>query len=149
MSSAELVEAIVEGFRSHRVLAGKIALISLAVWWVYAALMFAAVARMSPDYFVSRQPSSESWRGRHPLVRALGHVVKNAVGLLLLVAGVAMLALPGPGLLTILVALSLLDFPGKRRLVLRIVRERHMRGSIDWIRRKANQPPIELPDELP
>ena len=147
MSVGELYEAAVEGFRSHRALAGKIALISLVVWVVYAGLMFAAVARMSSDYFVAPRVPSDTWRGRHPLVRVLANVLKNAVGLLLLVTGVAMLALPGPGLLTIVVALSVLDYPGKRRLVLRIVRERHMNRSINWIRRRANQPPIVLPDD--
>lgn len=146
MNAAEVFEALVEGFRSHRVLAGKIALISLAVGLVYAAVMFAAVARMSPDYFVSRAPTAGTWRLRHPLVRRMGHVVKNVVGLLLLAVGLAMLALPGPGLLTVLVALSLLDFPGKRELVLRIVRERHVHRSIDWIRRKARRPPLVLSD---
>jgi len=147
VSLGDLYEAAVEGFHSHRVLAGKIALISLAVWVFYAALMFAAVARMSPDYFVLRRPASATWRARHPLVRGLGHVVKNVVGLLLFATGVAMLALPGPGLLTLVVALSLLDFPGKRRFVLRIVRERHVHRSINWIRRRANQPPLVLPDD--
>ena len=147
MSVGELYEAALEGFRSHRLLAGKIALISIVVWVVYAGLMFAAIGRMSPDYFVSPRPPSDTWRGRHPLVRGLAHVLKNAMGLLLLATGIAMLALPGPGLLTIVVALSLLDFPGKRRIVLRIVRERHMNRSINWIRRRANQPPIVLPDD--
>lgn len=148
MSGAELFDSLAEAFHSNRMLAGKIALISLLVWLVYAALMFMAVARMSPDYFLAREPASGSWRRRHPLVRWSGHVAKNLVGLPLLLAGLAMLPLPGPGVLTIVVALSLLDFPGKRRLVLRIVRERHVRRSIDWIRVKAGRPPILLPEDV-
>ncbi len=144
--SAELFDALVEGFRSHQTLAGTIALVSVGVALAYAALMFLAVARMNRDYFVSREPAAESWRGRHPVVRWSGHVIKNTLGLLLLITGVAMLVLPGQGALTILVALSLLDFPGKRRLLLRIVRLRHVHRAIDWIRAKANRPPIILPE---
>lgn len=141
---AEFIQALVEGFQSHRALAGKIALASAGVAIVYAVVLFAAVARMSPDYFLLREPSAGTWRNRHPVVRVLAHVTKNIVGLLLLAAGLAMLVLPGQGALTILVALTLLDFPGKRRLTLRIVRLSHVRDGIDWIRARANQPPIRL-----
>jgi UPF0716 family protein affecting phage T7 exclusion len=139
-------DAVVEGFRSNRALAGKIALISLAVAIGYAALMFVALSRMEADYFVVRRPTEGTWRDRHPVVRAAVHVTKNVLGLLLLLTGLAMLVLPGQGALTILVGLSLLDFPGKRRLLLRIVRERHVYSAINWIRARAHQPPIVLPD---
>ena len=147
MNWTELFTALVEGFRSHRALAGKIAAVSLIVWVFHAVVLFLAVARMSPDHFVSPESSTDTWLGRHPIARRVGRLLKNAAGALLLLIGVAMLALPGPGLFTLLVALSLLDFPGKRKLVLRIVRERHVRAWFDWIRRKARRPPLELPDD--
>ena len=61
------------------------------------------VARLPRDYFVEHEPavahSPIRDRGRRRVLRAL----KNLAGLLLLVAGIAMLVLPGQGLLTILV----------------------------------------------
>jgi hypothetical protein len=146
INATELFEAIVEGFHSHTALAGTIAGLSILVVLVYAIVMFIAVSRVSPDYFISESPPATTWRGRHPLVRFLGHVVKNVVGLLLMIVGLAMLVLPGQGMLTIVVALMLLDFPGKRRLTLRILRERHLRSGINWIRAQAKQPPLILPD---
>ena len=146
IDATELFEAIVDGFQSHTALAGTIAGLSILVVLVYAAVMFVAVSRVSPDYFVSDAPLATTWRGRHPVVRFLGHVVKNALGLFLLIIGLAMLVLPGQGMLTIVVALMLLDFPGKRRLTLRILRERHLRSGINWIRAKAKQAPLILPD---
>jgi hypothetical protein len=143
---SELFDAIVEGFQSHTALAGAIALVSILVVLVYAAVMFGAVSRVSPDYFVSQEPSASTWRSRHPVVRLLGHVVKNAIGVVLLIVGLAMLVLPGQGMLTIVVALMLLDFPGKRRLTLRILRQRHVRSAINWMRAMAKQPPLILPD---
>jgi hypothetical protein len=149
IETTELFEAIVEGFRSHTALAGTIAAVSVLFVLVYAIVMFLAVTRVSPDYFVSDAPSAVSWRGRHPLVRLFGHVVKNVIGVVLLIVGLAMLVLPGQGMLTIVVALMFLDFPGKRRLTLRILRQRHVRSGIDWIRAKANRPPLILPDADP
>ena len=62
-----------------------------------------------------------------------------------MLAGIAMLALPGQGILTILVGITLLNFPGKRRLELRIVRQRRVLRAINWMRAKAKRPPLVLP----
>jgi len=103
------------------------------------------VTRMRPDYFLSRQPSAESWIGQHSAVRAALYVLKNLCGLILVLAGAAMLVLPGQGVLTILVGVTLLNFPGKRRLELRIVRQRSVLRAINWMRARANRPPLILP----
>ena len=57
-----------------------------------------------------------------------------------------MLFIPGQGLLTILMGLALLDFPGKRAAELRLIRYAPVNKSIDWIRRKSNKPPLRIPD---
>ena len=126
------------------------------LWWTLAlsiVLFFGSlvvipllIARMRADYFMNREAGEGSWFGCHPLARMLALTVKNGVGLVLLVAGVAMLILPGQGIITILVAITLLNFPGKRRLELKIVRQRHVRRAIRWIRDKARRPPLILPE---
>lgn len=105
------------------------------------------VSRMRSDYFLSRDLPEESFLGRHPAARAGVLLAKNLIGLVLLLAGIAMLVLPGQGLITILVGLTLLDFPGKRRLELWIVRRRRVLQAITWIRAKAKRPPLHLPDD--
>lgn len=42
--------------------------------------------------------------------------LRNVLGAILLVAGIAMLVLPGQGVPTILISLGLMNFPGKYRL---------------------------------
>lgn len=126
--------------------AGNIVVASIVVALLYAAFMFIVIRRMSPDYFLDKTPSERSWRRQHPVIRWGGHVVKNALGFVFVIAGIAMLVLPGQGLLTILIGLMLLDFPGKRRLELWLVSRRHVRRGIDWIRSRAGRPPLILPD---
>ena len=104
------------------------------------------VARMRTDYFITRSPDEDSWLGRHPAARMTARVLKNALGMILLLAGLAMMVLPGQGILTTLVALSLLEFPGKRGLELRLVRQPLVLRPINWIREKAGRPPLQLPD---
>ena len=56
-----------------------------------------------------------------------------------------MLALPGQGLLTIFMGLMLMNFPGKRSLELRIIRIPSILKSVNWMRAKADHPPLNLP----
>ena len=105
------------------------------------------VIRMESDYFLRRTPPADSWRQQHPAVRVLLRVSKNAIGYALVVSGaiLSMPFIPGQGLVTVLVGLSLIDFPGKRALELRLARLRPVLRAINWIRRKADRPPLELP----
>jgi len=100
---------------------------------------------MRRDYFVSSDPGDHTWLGRHPAARATARVVKNALGAVLLLAGIAMLVLPGQGIITVLVALSLLEFPGKRALELRLISQRQVSGVINWIRTRSGRTPLIIP----
>ncbi len=66
---------------------------------------------------------------------------------MMVLAGIvlAMPLVPGQGILTILIGLSLLDFPGKRKMELKLIRLRAVRRGINWIRARAQQPPLDLP----
>ncbi|MHC4547352.1 MAG: hypothetical protein ACYTEZ_01135 [Planctomycetota bacterium] len=119
--------------------------LSLGTLAVSLLLIPVVIARMPHDYFVRRRPTSASWSGRHPLLRLAVLAGKNLLGLLVLLAGVAMLLGPGQGILTILIGLMLVGFPGKRRLELRLIRLRGVRGAVDWMRARAHRPPLQLP----
>jgi Putative transmembrane protein (PGPGW) len=102
------------------------------------------VARLPPDYFTHAQRPVR----RHAQLtgaRLLGRLGKNLLGILIVLAGVAMLLLPGQGILTILIGLMLIDFPGKRGLERRLVQQPAVWRAINWMRAKAHQPALELP----
>jgi UPF0716 family protein affecting phage T7 exclusion len=67
----------------------------------------------------------------------------------LILAGLAMLVLPGQGLLTILVGLVLVHVPGKRRLLRRILRQETVRETVDQLRRQAGREPLILDEPEP
>ena len=86
-------------------------------------------------------------RNRIRSVRSVFLVLKNLLGGALVLIGLV-LSLPlvfGQGVLTMLIGISLLDLPGKRKLELSIVRREPVRKSMDWMRRRAGRPPLELP----
>lgn len=101
------------------------------------------LARIPADYFVRERPRTKE-EGGHPVLRIAGRILKNLAGAVFLLAGIAMLALPGQGLLTIFIGLWLLDFPGKRKLELKLIRRPRVLRSINWLRRKAKQPPLRV-----
>lgn len=68
--------------------------------------------------------------------------LKIIIGVVLLLCGIAMLVLPGQGLLTILIGLSLIPFPGKKRLEQTILARKSVRYSLNWIRTKASKEPF-------
>lgn len=100
------------------------------------------LARLPEDYF-ARAGSLPPAQPRSPLSRAL-LVLRSLLGALLILVGVAMLVLPGQGVLTIVAGLSLLRFPGKRRLQRRLLGAPGIHAVCDAIRRRAGKPPLQL-----
>ncbi len=81
---------------------------------------------------------------RHPALRWFGLAVKNVLGLVLLLAGIAMLVRPGQGVLTILMGIALLDFPGKRQLERRLIALPTVLRTINKLREKFGRPPLTV-----
>ena len=72
-------------------------------------------------------------------------VIKNAIGILFFLSGLAMLFLPGQGLLTMFIGLVLIDFPRKQILVRRILGYRRVLRAINRLRRKFGKPLLGPP----
>jgi hypothetical protein len=47
-------------------------------------------------------------------------ILKNTIGAILVILGLIMLVTPGQGLLTILLGLSIMEFPGKKTLIAKL-----------------------------
>jgi len=112
------------------------------------AIAFAApwvIDRLPADYFSASH--------RHVLHRPEGAAgwmlvgLKNAAGAVLLALGLVMLVTPGQGLLTILVGLLLLNFPGKYHLEQALVRRDPVFDALNWLRARRGLPPFEKPPE--
>jgi hypothetical protein len=108
---------------------------TLAIPWL--------LLRMPATYFVSR-------RRPKPDRSLLGWTIwlaRNSLASILLLAGVAMLVLPGQGLLTILIAVGISTFPGKYRLERAIMRQPGVFRAANWIRARYHRTPIIHPDD--
>ena len=99
-----------------------------------------------PDTYFKSSHGREFWVERHPVLRWTGIVVKNLLGAFLVLLGVLMSlpGVPGQGVLTILLGVMLLDFPGKRSLELRLVSRPKVLRTINRIRQRFDRPPLLL-----
>jgi putative transmembrane protein PGPGW len=101
------------------------------------------LVRLPPHYFDERHP--RTWmENHHPALRMIGHILKNVIGVVLLIAGLAMLVLPGQGILTMLIGISLIDFPGKRQLERKLIGQRAVLHTINKVREKFGRPPLTV-----
>jgi hypothetical protein len=110
------------------------------------------VKRLPEDYFSRRE---QERFGFDAPVRTIGDrvlvILKNAVGAVLVVAGVAMLVLPGQGILTLLVGVFMVDFPGKRRFQRRFLALPVVLKSVNALRERSGEPPlvVEFDEAVP
>jgi hypothetical protein len=120
-------------------------LIFLVTFTVSLAIVSFILVRIPPDYFHKDRPR-DLWSDRHPAVRLLGLIAKNALGVVLVVLGILLSipGVPGQGLLTILLGIMLLDFPGKRRLEHKLVSQPQILATINKLRQRFGKPNLVL-----
>lgn len=116
---------------------------SLGMALASLVLMPVLIVRLPTDYVVAPAPTL-----LHRLaVASTGGVVlllaRNALGLVLLLLGLAMLVTPGQGLLTIVGGLVLTDLPGRHRLLVALLRRPAIGRAVARLRQRAGVPPIE------
>src|SRR5947207_61194 len=103
------------------------------------------LVKMPVTYFQESHPR-QFWVERHPLIRWTGLIGKNLLGVVLVVLGILMSipGVPGQGILTILLGIMLLDFPGKRTLEYRLVTRPQVLNTINKLRHRFGKPSLVL-----
>ncbi|MDA7926417.1 hypothetical protein N9B21_00085 [Verrucomicrobiales bacterium] len=122
---------------------GAISLVTLIVSFIAVPIV---IRRMPYDYFLENSSGAEEIREQHPVLRIFFRVLKNLIGGILVIGGLIMFVTPGQGVLTLLIGLLLMDFPGKRGLEIRLMRLKPVRKTVDWIRARAEKPALVLPE---
>jgi len=87
----------------------------------------------------------------NPLLRRFSPRLALNVPHLAVAYGILLIAsvLPGQGILSILIGISLCNFPGKKRLERNMVSLPKVMDGINWLRRKSGKPPLQDPAQLP
>jgi hypothetical protein len=125
----------------------------ITVFWGVIALLFtfalsttvliAVVATLPPTFL----QTPDSWMvgaSANPVLHWARRVGKNLIGFLVIAIGLllALPGVPGPGLPIALLGITLVDFPGKQRLVQKLLRAPKVLGGINAIRVRLGKPPL-------
>ena len=133
--------------RLHVSLAAGIEGIVLAVvlFVVANVAMLVLIVRLPADYFSGPQRPGPLAQ-RHPALRWAGAIARNLAGVLLVILGVVMSlpGIPGPGIVVLLIGVSLVNFPGKRRLEQKLVSYPRVHSPLDKLRARFGRPPFIL-----
>jgi hypothetical protein len=117
--------------------------ISFAMLVATLAVFPFVIVRLPARYFAEKnRPRPLS---RHVIVHWLLMALKNALGLALVVTGMMLLFLPGQGLLTIIIGLTIMNYPGKFVFERWLVRRPRVMPALNWIRSRFGAPPFEDP----
>ena len=112
---------------------------SLASLALVLALLPVIVVRLPADYFDPARPAAPPPR---TVLGWAGRILRNVLGWLFVVVGAILLLLPGQGLLTMLIGLMMVDFPGKRGLERRILTRPTILGVVNRMRERRGHPPL-------
>lgn len=139
----ELLQKLYQEYAGWFLALSAFSVLSVIIMMTIGARM---MARLPADYFINdaRRRRHDSLSGYHPVLRYSLPALKNLLGFVFLAAGVALVFLPGQGVLMMLAGLALMNFPGKYAAERWLVRKSRVRRSIDWMRRKAGQGPLIL-----
>lgn len=124
------------------------------MWWMLGVSVLtivgsvliapALIVNMPPDYFTGKKRPEGALEKHHPAIRITLLILKNILGYIFVLAGLAMLALPGQGLITIFLGIILIDFPGKYRFQKWLVCRKPVRKGINWLRRKRGREEMSI-----
>jgi len=109
------------------------------------ALASFLLVKLPAIYFCDDGPR-EFWVQRHPIIRWTGRILKNALGIAVVILGVllSLPGIPGPGVLLILLGVTLVDFPGKRPLERWLASRPKIFQTINRLRQRYGKPPLVL-----
>ena len=140
----EMLQQVLEWARGHDTALQCLFWFSLVMFFGTLILIPILVIHIPEDYFAREKRVRLYKRDRHPILQLALIVIKNIIGITFILTGIAMLVLPGQGLLTILIGVMLTDFPGKYRFERKLITRKKILKTVNWIRKKGHRPPLKM-----
>jgi hypothetical protein len=108
------------------------------------ALVSFILVRLPADYFCEKH--QEFLADKSAAIRWAAIIGKNLLGIILVAVGIVLSipGVPGQGILTILLGIMLLDFPGRRGLERKLISRPQVLNSVNKLRAKFGKPELVL-----
>ena len=139
----DLLSDFISGLTWQKVVVG--ALIFVASFFVNLGIVSLILVKLPADHF-SKKKKTKFWAGPRPAIHSAKVIGKNIAGVLLVALGIVLSlpGVPGQGLLTVLLGIMLLDFPGRHRLEQKLLSKPSIVNTINRLRDRFGKPPLEL-----
>ena len=121
------------------------AAIFLVSFFANLGIVTLILVKLPADHF-SKRRQTKFWSGPRPWLHAAMVIGKNIAGVLLVALGIVLSlpGVPGQGLLTVLLGIMLLDFPGRHHLEQKLLSRPSIVNAINKLRGRFEKPPLEL-----
>lgn len=113
---------------------------------ISAILGPALILQLPPGYFTYRHRYAVSKQRNHPALHLVLTTTKNLIGAVFVIAGIALLVLPGQGIITLLAGAVIMNYPGKFEFERWLVRRPRVLPALNWLRTKYGREPLLPPD---
>ncbi len=123
-------------------------IVSTITFFLSLLIIPLVIQRLDTDFFIHLHEHTKK-EDEHPMTFILLRALRYLLGSVLIVAGLLMLFLPGQGIITTILGISLLDFPGKKMLTDKIVGFHSVQNGLNWVRKKGNKPDFSFTHSTP
>ncbi|MGB0845912.1 MAG: PGPGW domain-containing protein [Thiolinea sp.] len=134
-----MTQTIINWLSQYQTALTWLGLISLFMF-IFSLLLLPWLIKKIPDNYFQRKPEKS---GLSTLLSPR-NLIRNIIGFCILLAGLAMFVLPGQGILTALVGIAIMKFPGKFRLERWLISRNGVLPAVNWFRRKTNSPELKV-----
>jgi archaellum biogenesis protein FlaJ (TadC family) len=123
---------------------------SVAFFLIALVIIPLVAVRIPAEYFAGKKRPQKQESHYHSRAGwILLNIFKNVIGGVFVLVGIIMLVTPGQGVLTIIVGIMLMNFPGKFKLERWIISRGFTLKFINRLRRKRGRSPLVIGDGSP
>ena len=119
---------------------------ALGLFALSQVALVGVIVVLPSDFFCRQTLAAPTPRRGIAALRWARKIVKNVLGTVIMLLGLPLIlpGIPGPGLVLMIVGITLLDFPGKRQLLYRLISHPRIFRSINSLRSRFGRPEMIL-----
>lgn len=141
-----MFESVTDFFASITLRGALLSLLVFVLTFSASLAIVSVVLVKLPATYFKRSNNKKFLANRPPIIRWLAIAGKNLLGFVLVVVGIllSLPGVPGQGMLTILLGVMLLDFPGRPRFEHWLVSRPKILHAINKLRHRFSKPALVL-----
>jgi hypothetical protein len=139
MYDLNMIDFITNIYNEYQILFFWLGIMSILTIIASIVLVPLFIKHIPIDYFTNSKYHQIKLNNAYNIAK---FILRNILGLLLIIAGIIMLLTPGKGIISIIIGLFLMQFKGKYKLEKKLIQNDATFKTLNWIREKTNKKPF-------